>query len=123
MMSHKTQEKLRIFVAGPYCAYGADPHDALRITQVNVDCAIAAANAIHDMGHYAFVPHLTHYLHTHYSCKKDRKNWYYEYDNTFLDLWATALLLVAHSPGADNELQRAKDRGIKIFYSIEDILR
>lgn len=116
-----TKKQYRIFIAGPYCPYGADPHDAIRLAQQNVDKAIEIANAIHDLGHYAFVPHLTHYLHAHYSCKKDRKNWYYEYDNTFLDLWATALFFLKESPGASKELIRAEGLGKKIFYSLEEI--
>lgn len=114
-------DKLRIFIAGPYCPYGASPHDAIRLAQRNVDVAIEAANIIHDIGHYAFVPHLTHYLHSHYSCSTDRGNWYYDYDNTFLDLWANALLIIKESPGANNELQRAKDRGMVIFKNVTEI--
>lgn len=120
-MKGATMEPLRIFVAGPYCPYGERPHNAIRIAQANVDAAITAANAIHDKGHYAFVPHLTHYLHTHQSCSQDRGDWYYDYDNTFLDLWANALLLLRNSPGADNEVRRAVGRRIQIFQKIDEI--
>jgi hypothetical protein len=122
---------LRIYVAGPYNPVGCDTHGAAKQAQANVDRVIEAANIIHDKGHYAFVPHLSHYLHIHYSCKKDRGVWYYDYDNTFLDLWANAFLLLAHSFGADEELRRFKERNaiesngiwgtMPIFYDIDSI--
>jgi len=114
-------EPLRIFVAGPYCAYNCDPHLATQVTQRNLDTAIWIANRIIDRGHYAFVPHLTHYLHIHNSCRVDRKDWYCEYDNTFLDLWANALFLIAPSPGSNKELERAVQRGYLIFNHVDDI--
>jgi hypothetical protein len=121
-------EKLRIYIAGPYTPRG-DLHDASRIVMQNVDRCIEAANYIHDIGHYAFVPHLSHYLHIHHSCKINRGVWYYDYDNTFLDLWANAFLHLAPSFGADQELQRFKERAMSqawgltmpIFYSVDEI--
>ena len=98
-------------------------HDVTREVQDHVDKAIEAGNAIHDKGHYAFVPHLTHYLHIHYSCKVDRGVWYYDYDNTFLDHWATSFLYLASSYGADLELDRAKKLGLKIYYNLDEIPR
>ena len=95
--------------------------NSLSEVQQNVDRAIAAGNVIHDKGHYAFVPHLTHYLHIHYSCKVDRGVWYYDYDNTFLDHWATSFLYLAPSYGADKELDRAKKLGLKIYYNLDEI--
>ena len=117
----KEAERLRIYIAAPYMPRGSDVHDAARIAQQNVDRVIEAANYIHDIGHYAFVPHLTHYLHIHYSCKVDRCVWYYDYDNTFLDLWANAFLYLAPSFGADMELKRAKEKDLLIFASITEI--
>ncbi|MFA5379398.1 MAG: hypothetical protein WC455_26815 [Dehalococcoidia bacterium] len=115
------KEPLRIFVAGPYCPYGETPHNAIRVAQINVDAAITVANEIHDRGHYAFVPHLTHYLHAHPSCSHDRYDWYYHYDNSFLDLWANALFFLRESPGANKELERAIKRGLTIYRQIDDV--
>ena len=103
-------ERLRIYIASPYNPTNCDTHGAAQQAQRNVDRVIEAANIIHDKGHYAFVPHLSHYLHIHYSCKKDRGVWYYDYDNTFLDLWANAFLYLMSSYGADMELERFKKR-------------
>jgi hypothetical protein len=112
----------RIYIAAPYMPRESNLHDAARIAQRNVDRAIEAANCIHDKGHYAFVPHLTHYLHIHYSCLVDRGVWYYDYDNTFLDHWATSFLYLAPSYGADLELDRAIKLGLKIYYNLDEIL-
>lgn len=114
-------EKLRIYIAAPYNPYGMHPHQAIQQAQRNVDKVIRVANYIHDIGHYAFVPHLSHYLHIHQSCKIDRGDWYYDYDNTFLDLWANAFLYLAPSIGADMELKRAKDRELLIFNKVGEI--
>jgi hypothetical protein len=105
-------KKLRIYVAAPYNPVGCSTHGAAKVAQQNVDRVIEAANAIHDKGHYAFVPHLSHYLHIHYSCKVDRGVWYYDYDNTFLDLWANAFLYLMPSYGAGLELKRFQAKRI-----------
>ena len=135
--SHMRQERtimnqpLRIYIAAPYNPVGCTPHTAVQVAQRNVDRVVVAANAIHDKGHYAFVPHFSHYLHIHESCKVDRGPWYYEYDNTFLDLWANAFLYLAPSYGADMELERFKKRSpievrgrwvtMPIFTSVDEI--
>ena len=83
---------LRVYVAGPYSPpKNCSLHNAPRIIQHNVDRAIAIGNQIHDRGHYAFVPHLSHYMHINPSSSQDRGVWYYEYDDTFLIRWANAL--------------------------------
>ena len=113
---------LRIYIAGPYCPRGAIEHDAARIAQHNVDRALEVANALIKKGHYPFVPHLSHYIHIHYSCKEDYGgDFYYRYDNTFLDIWAQALFLIDHSPGATAELKRARMRNLKIFKSLREV--
>jgi len=111
----------RFYVAAPYCPRDCELHSAAQIAQRNVDSAIEMGNALIDRGHYAFVPHLSHYLHIHYSCKKDRGVWYYEFDNTFLDLWTNAFYYGAASCGADAELNRAHKNGYPIFWKMEDV--
>ena len=115
-------ERLRIYVAGPYTPYYESPYDTLRVVQRNIDRAMEIANAIHGKGHYAFVPHLTHYIHIHYSCLADKGyDWYCDYGNTFLDEWATGLYFIKPSPGTDKEVKRAIKRRIPIFYSLDEI--
>ena len=113
---------MRIYIAAPYNPVGAkDKHEAIQLAAKNVSRAIEAAIALIEKGHYPFVPHLTHYIHTHPSCPRDYGEWWYEYDMTFLDHWAEALLYLAPSKGADAELQHAKEIGLKIFYSVDEV--
>jgi hypothetical protein len=114
--------QLRIYVAGPYTPSNCDLHDAARVAQKNVNIAITIANAIFKKGHYAFIPHLSHYTHIHESnqCKAPKEFWY-EYDNTFLEKWANALFYIAPSNGADMERELAKKLGYPIFYRLEEI--
>lgn len=113
--------KERIYTAGPYTPKDCTLHDASRVTSQNVDRAIEAANALMEKGHYVFVPHLTHYIHIHPSCKRDYGDWYYELDMTFLTHWATAFFHIASSPGVDEELRVAEELGLKIFRSLEEV--
>lgn len=114
-------KRLKIYIAGPYQAHNCSLHDATRITQKNVDRVIEIANILIEKGHYPFVPHLSHYIHIHESCRRDYYEWWYDYDNTFLYDWAEALLYVAPSKGADAELQLAKELGLKIFHSVDEV--
>jgi hypothetical protein len=114
-------EPERIYIAGPYCPKDCSLHDAARIAQHNTDKAIEIANALIEKGHFVFVPHLSHYIHVHYSCKKDYGYFWYEEDNTFLKTWATALFYISPSKGADMELELAKELGFKIYYSLDEV--
>jgi hypothetical protein len=112
---------LRVYVAGPYSAKTPDTHAAVQEVARNVDRAVEVAVHLIEKGHYPFVPHLSHYVHTSPHCKRDYGAWYYELDNTFLDYWAEALFYVAPSPGADAELERAKKLGLKVFRGIGEV--
>ena len=111
----------RIYIAGPYCPREGTLHDASRIAQHNVDKAIEVGNALIERGHFVFVPHLSHYMHVHYSCTKDYDGWWHDEDNTFLDYWATALYYSCPSFGADMELKKAKELGLTIFFNLDDV--
>ena len=113
---------MRIYIAGAYNPCNAESlHDASRIAQRNVDKAIEIGNALIEKGHFVFIPHLSHYVHIHYSCKKDYNGWWYEEDNTFLEHWAEALFFINSSKGSEIELQKAKELGLKIFYSLKEV--
>ena len=114
---------MRIYIAGPYCPQNCSLHEAAKVAQTNVDKAIEVANRLIERGHFVFVPHLSHYIHTHYSCKRDYGDWWYEEDNTFLTHWAEAIFFIGSSKGADMELELAKKLGLKIFHSIGEVER
>jgi hypothetical protein len=98
-----------------------DLHDASRIAQHNTDTAIAIGNSLIEKGHFVFVPHVSHYIHTHWSCKRDYGEWWYEEDLTFLYRWANALYYISPSKGTDLELEIAKKLGLRIFRSLEEV--
>jgi len=110
-------EKLRIYIAGPYTPVGSTPHKAVQKAAHNVDKAINAAIEIIKKGHYPFVPHLSHYIHTNPKCDEDFGEYYYELDNTFLKYWANALLYLESSKGADQELKYVKKLDHKLLIS------
>jgi len=86
---------------------------------VNVRNVILIADELVKRGHTPYIPHLTHFWHL--VSPKDIGFWY-EYDNSFLDHWAEALLRMPNeSTGADNEVIRAKKLGIPVYYNIEDL--
>jgi hypothetical protein len=115
-------KQLRIYVAGPYTPSNCDLHDAARVANANVNKAITIANAIFKKGHYAFVPHLSHYTHIHESnhCKAPKEFWY-EYDNTFLEKWANAFFYIGASNGANMERALAQKLGYPVFLSLDDV--
>ena len=111
-------KKERIYIIGPYCPKRCSLHDASRIAQKNVDNAIEIGNKFIEQGHYIFIPHLSHYVHTHHSCKKDYDGWWYEEDLTFLEHWATAVYLIdgwKNSKGSKMEVKRAKELKLRIM--------
>jgi len=113
---------MRIYVAGPYSpTIAKTKHDASRVTQHNTDKAIEIGNALIEKGHFVYIPHLSHYVHIHHSCKRDYHEWWYEQDNTFIYNWADALFYISPSKGADAELELAKKLGFKIYYRLEDV--
>ena len=86
---------------------------------VNVHNVIKVADLLVEMGHTPFIPHLTHFWHL--VSPKEVEFWY-GYDNSFLDHWAEAVLrLPNESKGADNEVSRATKLGIPIYYSLEEL--
>jgi len=112
-------KKMKIYIAGPYCPRNCSLHDASRIAYQNTLKAIKAFHALKERGHYPFVPHLSHYIHIHGN--KDYGDWWYEFDLTFLEDWADAILSLGNSKGADMEVKRAKQLGLKVYYKIEEI--
>jgi len=110
---------MRIYIAGPYTPRSEHKHVAIREAAHNVHVAIVSAIKVLEKGHIPYVPHLTHYIHTNPECKREY-NWY-AIDDTILEHWAEALLYLGSSPGADHELELAKELGLRVFMSIDEI--
>ena len=108
----------RIFVSAPYSA--ANHHD----TAANVRAAVNAAEVCWAKGHEAFCPH----SHSHaIGCRSTYEDRSISYERWMgfsfgiLDNWATALLFLGQSPGADRELERAVSHGHTIFHGADDV--
>ncbi len=113
----KGRRRLLIYVAGPYTAasYGGE--------QANVDRAMDAALALIRKGHVPVVPHLSHYLdHRHAYQTGERLPWetWMALDEALLQK-CDAILLLAPSPGALAEWERAQYLGLLRFESVEAI--
>jgi hypothetical protein len=109
---------MRIYVAGPYDPKQAkSTHDAPRIAHQNVQKAAEIGLALWKMGHNPYVPHFGHYLNI---ISDEDLTGFMGRDFEWLDA-CDALYFIAPSNGANRELERAKQRGMPIFYSLEQV--
>jgi hypothetical protein len=109
-------DALRIYIAGPYTA------PTLADVTANVERAIDAGLAVWQKGHWPYIPHLTHWI----DQRAQARELSITYDDYLaLDMaWLRcchALLLLAHSPGANRELAQATALRLRIFHTIEEI--
>ncbi len=102
-------QKLRVYVAGPYTK--PDPC-------ANTHTAIAAGNALLDMGFAPYVPHLNLLWNT--VTPRQEADWY-DLDNQFLTCCDAVLRLPGESVGADAETELARSLGIPVFSGIGGI--
>jgi len=109
-------QRLRIYIAGPYT--GKDEESLW----ANVVAAMDAGIEIYKRGHFPYVPHLTHFIDQRSLETGADLKWedYLAWDKAWLSQ-CDAFLLLAPSPGAKLELGWAKDLGLRIFHSIDDV--
>lgn len=109
---------LLIYVAGPYSA------DTGRQRAFNVCRALEAGLAILEKGHWPFIPHLTHFF-DKWHCWEGfepaiEAETYMQWDFVILRR-CDGLLYLSPSPGADRELELARQIGVPFWTSIEDV--
>lgn len=109
---------LLIYIAGPYTA---DDEAAVR---ANVMRAIDAGIEVYKRGHFPYIPHLTHFVELRSVETGAGLRWedYIGWDRVWLQ-YCDAFLYLASSRGADLELRWAKELGLTIFHSIEEVPR
>jgi len=95
--------KKLVYVAGPY-SHGD--------TNRNVQRALAAGDMIYQIGALPFVPHLSHLWDL--VDPRPYEHWM-DLDKDYLELCDAVFVLPGFSPGADNEIVRAKELGIPVF--------
>ena len=107
---------MKIYVAGPYTA------DTMERIEENVQRAIDAAIHIWKKGHFPFVPHLLHWVDLRAAQLSIPMGWedYMLWDAPWLDV-CDAFYLLDESKGALIELERAQEKGMVIFRSIDEI--
>jgi len=98
-----------IYVAGPYTQ--GDP-------AINTRNAILIGEEIVRMGHIPFIPHLTHFWHMIFP---HEYQYWMEMDEKWLIRCDVLFRMPGNSPGADLEVKIAKERGMPVYYSLEEL--
>jgi len=108
---------MKIYLAGPISA------DSDEVVFANCQRAVDAGIELMRKGHFPFVPHLSLWTNTRAKVKFGIEfTWeqWMELDDAFLQC-CDALLYLGSSRGADQELERAKELGLQIFYSVDEV--
>ena len=100
---------MKIYIAGPYTK--GDVAE-------NVRAAIFAANYVAHLGHFPFVPHLTHFWHL---VLPNPYDFWITQDLEWLKVCDAILRLEGESTGADNEVKAAQQMGLPVYHSVLDI--
>lgn len=104
----------RIYIAGPYSAPTREGVEA------NTRRAVEAAAEIMRRGHDAHCPHCATDPIDRLAPDLGYERWM-RLDFSIIQQWATAVLYLAPSPGADRELAEAKRLGLKVYRSVEEV--
>lgn len=109
-------KSLRIYVAGPYTGHSTEE------VNDNVTRAIDVGIELIKKGHAPYIPHLTHWVEVRQKARNIGLGYahYITLDNHWLRV-CDALLFLGSSPGADKELELAKELRLPIFYSVDEV--
>ena len=100
-----------IYVAGPYS--NGDP-------VLNTRKAIEAGELLIELGFVPFIPHLTHLWHL---VSPHEIDYWYDYDNEWLNKCDALLRLPGESEGADAEVNRMFAIGKYVYFSIDALVK
>lgn len=84
----------------------------------NIHRAILTADLLIEMGHTPYVPVLTHFWHL---VIPHPWEFWIEYDLKLLPMFDCVLRIPGESEGADREVAQAKNLGIPVYYSLEEL--
>lgn len=101
----------RVYIAGPLSA--GDQF-------LNVRAALDAARDVRAAGHLPFVPHLSAFAHLVHA--QPYAVWIDE-DLAWLECCDALLRLEGESPGADAEVARARELGMPVYHSVDQMAR
>ena len=103
--------KTKVYIASPY-ERGDKEKNVLR--------QISTFHALWVHGFSPYCPLLLHYIEQHYSLGYDQC---LEYDLEWLESCDCVLRLEGESNGADKEVRRAKELGMKVYYSVSEVIK
>jgi hypothetical protein len=99
----------RIYISGPYTK-----DDPIK----NVENATMIADQLADLGFAPYTPHFTHYWHINYPRPYD---FWSKLHHEFLQYCDAVLRIPGESIGADEEVKKAYNLKIPVFYSVEEL--
>lgn len=102
---------MKIYVAGPYTKGDV---------ALNVRNAIYAGSYIANLGHFPYIPHLTHFWHM---LIPHEYEFWMKQDEAWLKECDALLRLEGESSGADQEMSEAERLGLVIYHSVFEIQR
>lgn len=102
---------LYVYIAGPYTKGDV---------AANVAQAITAANVVLNLGDHPYVPHLNHFWHLMY--QHEYEEWL-QLDQIWLERCEALIRLPGESSGADREVELARQRGLRVFYGLEEYVK
>jgi len=115
------KKHLKIYVAGTISPKQFETgNDAAWVMYKNVMRAIEAGIEVIKKGHVPFVPHLDYWLFLNAPHIIPLSFWY-QYDYFWLPACDALLRLPGESTGADAEEAWAKEHGLRVYYSLDDI--
>jgi hypothetical protein len=100
---------VKIYVAGPYTKGDV---------ATNVRAAIIAADNLRTLGHTPYIPHLSHFWHLLIPHEID---FWYALDMEWLEQCDALFRIEGESVGADREEERARELGLIILRSYDDL--
>ena len=110
---------LKVFVSGPLTDNG---QASVPEMTDNMNKAVQAGIECIRKGHYPFIPHLSLYTNAVAKVQGIDIPWerWMEIDNAFL-CCCDVLLFIGSSKGSEIELSVARDKGIPIYYSVDEM--
>ena len=111
-MPHAAKGK-RVYIAAPL---GKEEN-----WKENIAKAVEAWTELTRLGFYAYCPHINCYLHNDSEADFDYEFWL-DYDIAWLDICDYLLRLPGYSPGAEREMRYAHENGIKVVYTLPELI-
>jgi len=105
----KNQKDVKVYIASPYTK-----GDMAQ----NVNFQMKIADELINKGFIPFVPLYTHFQHMFYP--QSYETWLH-IDFKWIESCRVLLRLGGESPGADREVEYAKEKNIPVFYSLEKL--